>query len=108
MGLWVFEADQQSFHPKAYLFYTGRNRKGSGIAFVGSSNLTHTALTNGIEWNYRTIPTSNEPAFQVARDAFTALLKHALIREADAAWVDTYRAQPHHDRPSRVYGSHPA
>ena len=41
-----------SFHPKAYVFH---HRDGSGAAFIGSSNLSETALTNGVEWNYRVV-----------------------------------------------------
>src|SRR5690606_30849788 len=38
-----------SFHPKAYLFSSSGSQ--DGIAFVGSSNLSHSALTSGVEWN---------------------------------------------------------
>ncbi len=41
------------FHPKAYILFAG---EGEGAAFVGSSNLSRTALLQGIEWNYRVIP----------------------------------------------------
>ena len=45
-----FFSDQvRSFHPKAYLF----DHDGDAEAFVGSSNLSRTALTTGVEWNYR-------------------------------------------------------
>jgi len=37
------------FHPKAYLFARGPY----GIAYVGSSNLSASALTDGVEWNLR-------------------------------------------------------
>ena len=39
----------RSFHPKAYLFSSSNTR--FGVAFVGSSNLSKSALTTGIEWN---------------------------------------------------------
>ncbi|MGE0708799.1 MAG: DEAD/DEAH box helicase family protein [Planctomycetota bacterium] len=41
----------RSFHPKAYLFARGRH----GIGWVGSSNLSRTALTDGVEWNLRAV-----------------------------------------------------
>jgi uncharacterized membrane protein len=40
------------FHPKAYVF---ERKDGTGVAFVGSSNLSHSALLTGIEWNYRVV-----------------------------------------------------
>ena len=39
----------QSFHPKAYFFH---KQNGSDL-FIGSSNISKSALTSGIEWNYR-------------------------------------------------------
>jgi HKD family nuclease len=42
-------APTRSFHPKAWRF-TG---PGLGVAFVGSSNLSHAALSTAVEWNLR-------------------------------------------------------
>jgi len=39
----------RSFHPKAYIF----ENEDDGEVYVGSSNLSKTALTDGVEWNYR-------------------------------------------------------
>ena len=44
----VFETGSGSFHPKAWLF---RAAERQGAAIVGSSNLSRTALTTGVEWN---------------------------------------------------------
>lgn len=38
----------RSFHPKAYIF----RRKDFGEIYIGSSNVSRSALTSGIEWNY--------------------------------------------------------
>lgn len=46
MRLW--HSHGHSFHPKAYLFETGTSQP---RAFIGSSNWSASALTNGIEWN---------------------------------------------------------
>lgn len=45
----VFRDPEVSFHPKAYLFYSADGR--AEAAFVGSSNLSKSALGGGIEWN---------------------------------------------------------
>lgn len=42
-------APGQSFHPKAYFFHHG---SGTDV-FVGSSNVSSSALKDGIEWNYK-------------------------------------------------------
>ncbi|MGV8150013.1 MAG: DEAD/DEAH box helicase family protein [Alkaliphilus sp.] len=38
-----------SFHPKTYILKSGNN----GLVFIGSSNLSSSALKKGVEWNYR-------------------------------------------------------
>lgn len=38
----------RSFHPKAYIFRNGD----WGEIYIGSSNISKSALTSGIEWNY--------------------------------------------------------
>jgi superfamily II DNA or RNA helicase/HKD family nuclease len=45
-----FETDQTRLHAKAWLFH--RNT-GLHTAYIGSSNLTHSALVEGLEWNVR-------------------------------------------------------
>lgn len=45
----IFHDPELSFHPKAYLFYAGAGRRQA--AFVGSSNLSGSGLSGGIEWN---------------------------------------------------------
>lgn len=45
----VFQDPELSFHPKAYLFYSADGH--AEAAFVGSSNLSKSALDGGIEWN---------------------------------------------------------
>jgi HKD family nuclease len=50
----VFETGDASFHLKAYLFARSADgRVAEGTAFVGSSNISRQALTDGLEWNYR-------------------------------------------------------
>ena len=43
-----------SFHPKAYLF----DHDDESEIYVGSSNISKTALTDGVEWNYRLLKSS--------------------------------------------------
>ena len=47
----------RSFHPKAYLF----DHAGDSEIYVGSSNMSFSALTGGLEWNYR-LQKSQAPA----------------------------------------------
>jgi superfamily II DNA or RNA helicase/HKD family nuclease/diadenosine tetraphosphate (Ap4A) HIT family hydrolase len=84
----VFEAREKSFHPKAYLFHYP---DGTGTAFVGSSNLTRTALRSGIEWNYRVIKTSDLSGFHAVQMAFNDLWSHPSTCHVDVDWVEDYR-----------------
>jgi superfamily II DNA or RNA helicase/HKD family nuclease len=61
--LWV--SNGVSFHPKAYLFQT----EDQECLFIGSSNLSRSALTQGVEWN---LSVSNE------KEVFEKALKHFL------------------------------
>jgi len=38
-----------SFHPKTYIIHKGDN----SVIFIGSSNISRSAMVSGIEWNYR-------------------------------------------------------
>ena len=50
----IFESGNKSFHPKAYIFISGKDDAVvDGRVFIGSSNISHSALFDGIEWNIR-------------------------------------------------------
>jgi superfamily II DNA or RNA helicase/HKD family nuclease len=58
-----------SFHPKAYLF----ENTTSGYFIVGSSNLSKSALTEGIEWNIGLDKSVDENVFAEAMEEFLKL-----------------------------------
>jgi superfamily II DNA or RNA helicase/HKD family nuclease len=43
----IWKSNGTSFHPKAYLFQNGEHE----CFFIGSSNLSKSALSSGVEWN---------------------------------------------------------
>ncbi|MBP1888660.1 superfamily II DNA or RNA helicase [Clostridium moniliforme] len=55
-----YKDSKRSFHPKAYIFYY---ENGKGDIFIGSSNISKSALTSGLEWNYRLKKEQNEEDF---------------------------------------------
>lgn len=84
---------RQSFHLKSYIFVKSSEHQTTlaGCAFIGSSNLSKAALTNGHEWNYRVDYNSNTPhEFTEIREAFTQLLTHACVEQLSHRWIDDY------------------
>ncbi|MET0406458.1 MAG: DEAD/DEAH box helicase family protein [Cystobacter sp.] len=90
-GVGVFEARiveakeiGRAFHPKSWRF----EGPGLAVAFVGSSNVSHSALKTGIEWNLPVERDQNPSAYQEAVEAFESWW--ALARRFDAAWITRY------------------
>jgi superfamily II DNA or RNA helicase/diadenosine tetraphosphate (Ap4A) HIT family hydrolase/SOS-response transcriptional repressor LexA len=74
----------RAFHPKSWRFERG----GWGIAFVGSSNLSLSALDTGIEWNLGIYRQKEPETFARLRSAFEELWQAA--RPLDAPWIAEY------------------
>ena len=88
----VFETAQSgsSFHPKTYIFHYKNNY---GIAFVGSSNLSATALRGGVEWDYKVVSSRDPHGFSDIFSAFERLFGHPATRELTYDWIDQYRSR---------------
>lgn len=86
----VYEARARSFHPKTYILRRGGR---AGVAFVGSSNLSHAALSLGVEWNYRVVSHEDRAGFAAVCAAFERLFDDEAGVPLDAAWIERYRAR---------------
>lgn len=62
----------RSFHPKSYIFHCGN----IGEIYIGSSNISKSALTSGIEWNYRFTSLDDEKNFSLFYDTFADLFNN--------------------------------
>ncbi|MGD6818772.1 DEAD/DEAH box helicase family protein [Metabacillus sp. 113a] len=60
-----------SFHPKAYLFES----KAQGHSIIGSSNLSRSALTNGVEWSVGIFENEEKLLFEEASRKFIDLFQ---------------------------------
>lgn len=82
----VFEAAGQSFHLKSWIFYQA---DGHGLAIVGSSNISASALLKGIEWNYRSCSSDSEGWRDVVA-GFERLLRSPHIKPLTYDWIEAY------------------
>jgi superfamily II DNA or RNA helicase len=62
-----YETSQTRLHAKAWLF---ERNSGYHTAYVGSSNLTHSALLDGLEWNVRATAVDNAAIIDRIRATF--------------------------------------
>ena len=90
MDLRVYVTSGRNFHPKAYLL---TSNYADGVAYVGSSNLSATALSDGIEWNYRVDSQRDTAGLALVRGAFEALFRDPQTRDLDEAWLAEYRGR---------------
>ena len=66
----------RSFHPKSYIFHY----ENTGEIYIGSSNISRSALTSGIEWNYRFQSHEDKKNFNLFYDTFVDLFEnHSII-----------------------------
>nr|WP_254444657.1 DUF3427 domain-containing protein [Ruegeria arenilitoris] len=88
--LYIFQAADTPFHPKAWMFTFA---DGAAALIVGSSNLSRSALTEGVEWNLRHFDRSDALSLTAARTAFEKLLARPEVTDLSPDWVDSYEAR---------------
>lgn len=75
VDLRFYNDTKRSFHPKAYIFENNED----GEIFIGSSNLSKSALTSGIEWNYRIDKKTSEEDYNYFKMMFEDLFLNESI-----------------------------
>ncbi|MDW0115027.1 DEAD/DEAH box helicase family protein [Sporosarcina saromensis] len=83
----LVESGGTSFHPKAYLFKSPEQ----ATVIVGSSNLSKSALTQGVEWNLYAPSTVDEAIFHQATHEFMKLFLAANTVLLNEAQIASYR-----------------
>ncbi len=84
----VFQSQGRSFHPKGYRI--GLTNGGS-IAFIGSSNLSQSALMTGVEWNWQVVSSRDQREVAGIRTAFDHWFNHPDTCAVTEAWLKSYR-----------------
>ena len=76
VDLRFYDDNIHSFHPKAYFFHYDDYSE----IYIGSSNISRSALTSGIEWNYRFNNLLDKDSFQQFFTTFEDLFyNHAIV-----------------------------
>lgn len=75
VDLRFYNDTKRSFHAKAYIFENNED----GEIFIGSSNLSRSALTSGIEWNYRIDKKTSEGDYNYFKVMFEDLFLNESI-----------------------------
>ena len=65
----LWQSNGISFHPKSFIF----KHREHGAIIVGSSNLSRSAITTGVEWNLRMERNASKPTFDQAIQQFIKL-----------------------------------
>lgn len=76
IDLRFFDDLKKSFHPKTYIIHF---EDGNGCVFVGSSNVSRSALTTGVEWNYLLEKVVHEEDFLEFEQAFDTIYESGSI-----------------------------
>ncbi|GEM03661.1 DNA helicase [Halolactibacillus miurensis] len=76
-----------SFHPKAYLFESDHEKQ----VIVGSSNLSKSALTTGVEWNVSIEQQGQADVFEEAEESFLQLFYADQTVPINRETIEQYR-----------------
>lgn len=72
VDLRFYNEKNRSFHPKSYMFHY----KNYSTIYIGSSNISKSALTSGIEWNYRFSSKTDSHNYEKFYNTFLDLFEH--------------------------------
>jgi len=92
--------DRRSFHAKAYIFTSGDE----AVAYIGSSNLSHSALMTGVEWNLRAVSHRQAHDLAAIRSGFERLWSDPATMQLTAEWIEQYATR---QRPPKQWNPDP-
>lgn len=75
VDLRFYNEKDRSFHPKSYIFHYADYSE----LYIGSSNISRSALTSGIEWNYRFTSKTDRKNYEKFFHTFEELFEHHSI-----------------------------
>ena len=75
VDLRFYNEKNRSFHPKSYIFHYVDHSE----IYIGSSNVSRSALTSGIEWNYRFSSRTDQKNYEIFFKTFEDLFENHSI-----------------------------
>lgn len=89
----IFESqNSHSFHMKAYIFINPKKlTPEAGYAFIGSSNITKSALCHGLEWNLMVSKLDSAERFSELLAKFQTLFNQKGVVPLTHSWIDEYQ-----------------
>ncbi|MGL5359603.1 MAG: DEAD/DEAH box helicase family protein, partial [Shewanella sp.] len=103
----IFVCGQQSFHMKSYIFIRSEQDEIiEGCAWIGSNNISKTALLHSHEWALRhdfELPLTSPAALEFAhiRKQFEAIFNHNQSQSLTHEWIDSYLSRYQHTKQQR-------
>lgn len=104
-----FNTQQERLHAKAYIF---NRHNGFNTAYIGSSNLSRSALTKGLEWNMRVTSVENPHIINKTKATFDNYWnsddfepidsEEALKRFEDAIWKERHKERNNDGQPEYI------
>ena len=80
LDLRFYSESKRSFHLKAYLFHYVEQEKEYNEIYIGSSNISYSALTSAIKWDFRFNQNENPEAYAEFQKAFEYLFEQKAKR----------------------------
>lgn len=92
----IWNSNGVSFHPKAYIF----ENDDEGVFYIGSSNMSRSALTKGVEWNVAIAGQNKEEIFESVISEFISIYHNAATMPLNDITAKQYeqRYQEFHQR----------
>ena len=100
----IYNGTAPSFHPKAYFFHMKDVQQ--SFVYVGSSNMSHPGLVDGVEWNYRIDYSIDPISFADLDNEFNNIFDNQTV-VADEEMIDSYsRSFKENDRIHTLMNEH--
>lgn len=97
-GVRIFQSVSDiSFHPKAYIFKKQDNFE----IYIGSSNISYSALVSGVEWNYRLISKEDKEIKEMLNE-FLQLYENSSF-ELSLEWLREYEKKYRKNEYTKVF-----